>query len=58
MKMLSLRCGYVTSNDEDGISFGTGICTGISNYRLRLDYAYTPFGVFDNVQRMTARFSL
>ncbi|MBN2103615.1 PorV/PorQ family protein [bacterium] len=54
MKLLSVRCGYVSSNDEDGVSFGMGI----SQFGLQLDYAYTPFGVFDKVQRMTARFSL
>jgi len=53
MKLLSLRCGYVSSNDEDGFSFGMGV----GQYGLQLDYAYTPFGVFDKVQRMTARFS-
>jgi len=54
MDMLSLRGGYVSSNDEDGFSFGVGLSyTGIS-----FDYAYTPFGVFDNVKRMTVRFTL
>lgn len=51
--VLSVRGGYVTSNDEDGPTFGFGL----SKYGLQLDYAYTPFGVFDNVQRITARFS-
>ncbi|MBN1780606.1 PorV/PorQ family protein [bacterium] len=54
MNMLSLRCGYVTNNDEDNVSFGVGV----TQYGLQLDYAYTPFGVFDKVQRMTARFSM
>jgi hypothetical protein len=49
-----LRGGYITSNDESGFSFGVGV-----NYSgVGLDYAYTPFGVFDKVQRMTVRFSL
>ena len=54
MNMLSLRGGYVSSNDEDGISFGVGV----RYFGVGLDYAYTPFGVFDKVQRMSARFSL
>ena len=54
MHMLSLRGGYVSSNDEDGISFGVGV----RYFGVGLDYAYTPFGVFDKVQRMSARFSL
>ena len=54
MNMLSLRGGYISSNDESGFSFGIGI----SQYGFGFDYAYTPFGVFDKVQRFTARFSL
>ena len=51
--ILAVRGGYVTQNDEDGPTFGFGL----SKFGLQLDYAYTPFGVFDNVQRFTARFS-
>lgn len=54
MDMLSLRGGYVSSNDENGLSFGLGV----SHFGVGLDYAYTPFGVFDKVQRMSARFTL
>jgi hypothetical protein len=53
LDILSIRGGYVSNNDEDGFTFGMGV----SRYGLTLDYAYTPFGVFDKVQRMTARFS-
>ena len=54
MNMLALRGGYVSNSDESGLSFGLGVhYTGIT-----FDYAYTPFGVFDKVQRMTARISL
>jgi long-subunit fatty acid transport protein len=52
--LLSLRGGYIYGNDEDGITFGFGV----SQFGLDIDYAYTPYGVFDNVQRLTARFSL
>ncbi|HDQ45172.1 MAG TPA: PorV/PorQ family protein [bacterium] len=54
MDFLSFRGGYVSNNDEDGLTFGFGVCY----MGLSLDYAYTPFGVFDRVQRMTARFSM
>jgi hypothetical protein len=54
LKVLSLRGGYVANNDLDGFSFGAGV----SRSGFAFDYAYTPFGVFDKVQRMTARFSL
>jgi hypothetical protein len=53
MNMLSLRGGYITNNDESGISYGIGV----SKFGFSFDYAYTPFGVFDKVQRLTARFS-
>lgn len=54
MNFLSLRGGFAANNDEDGFTFGFGI----SQFGLMLDYAYAPFGVFDQVQRVTARFSL
>jgi hypothetical protein len=54
LNVLFLRGGYVTNNDENGFTFGFGV----SHFGISLDYAYTPFGVFDNVRRMTARFSL
>lgn len=53
MNLLSLRTGYVHGNDEDGLSFGLGV----TRFGFALDYAYTPFGIFDKVQRVTARFS-
>ncbi|MCI0553340.1 MAG: PorV/PorQ family protein [Anaerolineae bacterium] len=55
MNMFALRGGYVTNTDEgSGLSFGVGV----TRFGFSFDYAYTPFGVFDNVQRMTARLSL
>jgi hypothetical protein len=53
MNMLSLRGGYITNNDESGISYGVGV----TQFGVAVDYAYTPFGVFNKVQRITARFS-
>jgi hypothetical protein len=53
MNMLSLRGGYATNNDEGGLSYGIGI----SKFGFAFDYSYTPNDIFQNVQRMTARFS-
>jgi hypothetical protein len=53
MNMLSLRGGYATNSDESGVSYGVGI----SRFGFGVDYSYTPYGIFQNVQRMTARFS-
>jgi hypothetical protein len=52
--MLSLRTGYMSSNDENDISFGLGI----QALGLVVDYAYEPFGRLGDVQRMTVRFSI
>jgi len=54
LKLLSLRGGYMSSNDESGLTFGFGV----SYYGVTFDYANTPFGVFDTVQRMTVRFAM
>jgi hypothetical protein len=54
MKLLSLRGGYVGGNDESSFTYGVGI----SQFGFAVDYSYTPFGVFGNVQQVTARVSL
>ena len=54
MKILSVRGGYRNCKERNGFSFGIGV----SYFGLSVDYSYTPFGVFDKVQRMTARFTL
>jgi hypothetical protein len=51
MRILSLRGGYIYGNDEDNVSFGFGLCYA----GFTFDYAYTPYGVFNNVQRVTVR---
>lgn len=54
MKSLALRIGYISNADEVNLSYGIGL----TGYGFGLDYAYTPFGVFDKVQRITIRFSM
>ena len=51
--MLYLRCGYYTNSDEKDMVYGMGI----NVYGVGIDYAYTPYGVFDNVQRFSVTFS-
>ena len=61
LNIISLRGGYLTGESEQGISYGLGISTsglGMSLANLNIDYSYTPFGVFNNVQRFTISFSL
>jgi type II secretory pathway pseudopilin PulG len=54
MNLLAIRGGYMSNSDEsDGLSFGVGV----NQFGFAFDYSYTPFGVFDKVQRFTARFT-
>jgi hypothetical protein len=54
MKILSLRAGYIGGNDENDLTYGFGI----SSFGAEFAYSYTPFGVFNNVQRLTACISM
>jgi hypothetical protein len=62
LDMIALRGGYISGNSEDGITFGAGFSsTGLgvtSTGNIKFDYSYTPFGVFDNVQRFTVSVSM
>ena len=53
MDMFSLRLGYVSAQDEYGVSYGFGF----NAFGLTVDYGYTPFGIFDDVQRFTIHFA-
>ena len=54
MKMLALRLGYITNNDDFGFTSGFGI----NKFGFSIDYSYTPFNVFDNVNRVSIKFTL
>jgi hypothetical protein len=58
LDILSLRIGYSSTNhlSDEGSGFSYGV--GLSKLGLSIDYAYTPFGDFGNVQRFTVRFSM
>jgi len=55
--LLSLRLGYVTPTDEQGINAGVGVHHEVVGFTLGVDYAYLDFGVFDNVQRFSINIS-
>ncbi len=57
MKTLALRIGYVGPADEHSFSYGVGVQQSVEGIGLGVDYAYTPFGVFDSVHRFSVRFS-
>ncbi len=48
-----LRSGYISNADEYDFTFGVGA----SVYGFVFDYSFTPYGLFGNIQRLTARFS-
>ncbi|HED06193.1 MAG TPA: PorV/PorQ family protein [Ignavibacteria bacterium] len=58
MKLISLRVGYVTPTDVEGISAGVGIKHSFSGFNFSLDYAFTSYKEFKNVQRITIGFAL
>lgn len=53
--MLAFRTGFVSHADEHQFSFGLGLQLDPGLYRAGLDYAYTPFGIFDNVHTFTLK---
>ena len=58
LDVLSLRAGYSSTNavNDEGRGFSYGL--GLTKFGFAVDYAYTPFGDFGNVQRFTVRFSM
>jgi|FLOH01.1.fsa_nt_gi hypothetical protein len=50
----SLRSGYQSNTDETSMSYGFGL----NLFGINLDYAYTPFGIWNEVQRFTIRFGI
>ncbi|NOX90013.1 MAG: PorV/PorQ family protein [Calditrichaeota bacterium] len=53
----ALRMGYTTPTDEQGMSFGVGLKPTISKMNVAIDYAYTPFGIFNDVHRISFNIS-
>ena len=49
MNIAYARVGYLYNYDESGLTYGAGVNVG----PLKIDYALTPFGVFDNVCRIS-----
>ncbi len=54
MNILYGRAGFVSNGGEKNLAYGFGL----EKFGFGLDYAYTPFGVFNNVQRFTIKFDL
>ena len=57
MNLVSFRGGIAAPRDEQGISLGAGIQKDLGQVAFNLNYAYTDFGVFDNINRFSIQFS-
>ncbi len=55
MNTFSVRAGYITPQDVRGFNAGVGIMQNLSGVMLSVDYAYSPFDVFDDVHRISLR---
>ncbi|MBN2781371.1 MAG: PorV/PorQ family protein [Candidatus Marinimicrobia bacterium] len=53
MDAFFVRVGYMGNRDERGLTFGSGVQVA----GLMIDYSYTPFGIFNNSQSFTLRYS-
>lgn len=53
----SVRAGFVSPADEHNFSAGFGVKRNISGMNLGIDYAYQPYGIFNNVHRFSFNFS-
>jgi hypothetical protein len=64
MRTFMLRAGYaflvdgdVRDSDQQGVSVGAGVRQSIGGVGFGADYAYTQFGVFDDVHRVALQIS-
>lgn len=52
-KTLSLRAGYAFPTDEQGINLGIGLQRELGSFGFGANYAYTDFGIFGAVSRLS-----
>ncbi len=53
MDMIFLRAGYISSHEEYNMSAGVGF----KLFGFGVNYSYTPFDVFDDINRITVNFT-
>lgn len=59
LDLVVFRGGYLFPSDEEGFSFGFGVKGKLrTNQYVTVDYSYSDFGVFSNVNRLTFRITL
>ncbi len=54
MNTFALRAGYVTKQDDYGMTIGVGV----QKFGFNFDYSYTPHKIFNNIQRFSFKFSI
>lgn len=52
---VAVRAGFVSPADEYSFTYGLGLQHSFEGTSFGLDYAYTPFGVFSSVSRLSLR---
>lgn len=57
MDVFSLRAGYKSNYDNEGLTFGAGLNYEVSGVNIKVDYAYGAMEFFDAVNRFTVGFS-
>ena len=57
LNSFALRAGYTTPTDEQGFSLGAGFNQSLVGFGLAVDYAFTDFGIFNEVHRFTFKFN-
>jgi hypothetical protein len=57
LNTLAFRFGYIGPADEQSYSLGVGVRHKFETFGFAVDYAYTPFGIFNNVNRISFQFS-
>ncbi|MCX7876075.1 MAG: PorV/PorQ family protein [Melioribacteraceae bacterium] len=57
LNSFSIRAGFVSPSDEQNFTAGFGIKRNLSGVNVGIDYAYQPFGIFNDVHRFTFNFS-
>ncbi len=53
LNTFSIRGGYTFPTDEQEFSAGVGFKQELADVNFAIDYSYTPFGIFDNVHRVS-----
>ena len=49
----SLRAGYAFPTDEEGVSLGVGVQRDLGGFDFNANYAFTDFGIFGSVNRIS-----